>query len=86
MIYLAYSFGSVLIIEILMTLMNLTVANSPMDFPKPFEFYPCSLNNSTQMIDCTNDPQFPFPFYLHSDFLKNNLKWTIFLGLDIQFF
>ena len=90
MIYLAKSMGIVLVIEMLMTLTNLTAANSPMMFPKPYEYYPCENKNMT--VNCNNiigdnsSPEFIFPLYLQTNYFQNkNLNWAIFFGIDIQF-
>jgi hypothetical protein len=56
-------------------LLNLTSLSSPYEFPPPFN---ASYPNSTYP-----EGYYIVPLYLKSDFLRENLGWTNFLGFDI---
>ena len=61
--------GVVLVIEMLMTLTNLTAANSPMMFPKPYEYYPCNMTvNCNNIIGDNSSTEFIFPLYLQTNY------------------
>ena len=86
-----------MILKYLLVLTNLTFANTPMGFPKDFEYYPCQnvLTNpeapkqeQVHNIVCPDansmdSQKYLFPWYIRSDFLRDNLTWTMFLGIDL---
>jgi hypothetical protein len=75
MLILSFTIGFTLIFEYFLTLTNLSAANTPMPFPKPFSRYPCRdkliINKKTDKReyntagepDCTNMRSYFFPFF-----------------------
>jgi hypothetical protein len=49
MLIMSYAFGTILALEYLITLTNLTVVNTPQSFPRPFEYYPCRTNTTIEV-------------------------------------
>jgi hypothetical protein len=101
MLYMSWAFGFTIITEYILSLTNLTTVNSPQNFPRPFDSYPCNVavpqpdwdeytkaNHKYKIADCSNLPEynFPFPWFLQVDFLYNNLNWAIFFSIDIEFY
>lgn len=76
MLYMTYIIGVSLALEYILMLTNLTSLNSPMPFPFHFSPYPSAMH-STDL--------YSIPWFLKSDFLKNNLDWTIYLGINIEY-
>ena len=75
-------------IEYLMSLMNLNYANSPMDFPEPYQYYPCSFNNATSSVDCSGiyTTGYVMPLFINSETLRSNLPLAMYLGIDMLTF
>ena len=73
MVIMAYTFGFTLATEYFLLLTNLNSVNSPMEFPTDLAPYPVK-----------NEELFLFPWFFKIDFLKNNLNWTVFFGIDID--
>lgn len=87
--YIAVAICFSLIGKYLMVLTNLTFANTPMGFPKGFEYYPCAPDASQPGgIDCpdsvnTDSQKYYFPWYMRYDYLRDNATEAMFLGIDI---
>jgi hypothetical protein len=56
-------------------LLNLTSISSPQSFPDNFLVYP-NANDTTG--------EYLIPLYLKSTFLRENLNWTTFFGIDVE--
>jgi hypothetical protein len=77
MLYMSYTFGTVLAIEYLTTLLNLTTANSPMSFPSFYPIFP-------EIVDGVATSPYFIPLILKSEFLRTNLEWTSFFTIDLK--
>jgi hypothetical protein len=74
-----------------MTLTNLSFANSPLSFPKEYQYYPCVEQTippteggaASTVVNCNVEQQFFFPWFTGIDFLKNDLEWTMFFSIDV---
>ena len=85
--FILYSVAANFVIEYLLTLTNLSVANSPMRFPSPYEHYPCTYDGTKMNCPTSADQQeYPFPWFMRFDFLRENLDWALFFSIDVQFF
>jgi hypothetical protein len=76
MLYMAIIIGISLCLEYILMVTNLTSLNSPMPFPYHFSPYPTAVH--TKEI-------YAVPWFLKYDFLKNNLEWTMYLGINIEY-
>lgn len=82
---LAKIIGFSMIFEYFMTLMNITTLNSPMQFPAPYQNYPClPPNEGSSAPDCSKiyNSGYAMPLFINT-FLKNNLPWAMYLGIDV---
>jgi hypothetical protein len=77
MLYMSYTFGTVLAFEYLTTLLNLTSANSPMSFPSFYPVFPL-------LVDGVATSPYFIPLILKSEFLRTNLEWASFLSVDLR--
>lgn len=77
MLYMSYTFGTVLAFEYLLTLFNLSSANSPMIFPENYPIFPPIVNG-------TATSPFMIPIFLNSQSLTNNLEWAAFFSIDFN--
>lgn len=89
--YIVNAIGLSLMLKYVLTLTNLTFANTPMGFPKDFTYYPCEENPTTLEISCptvdnTDSQKYFFPWYMRYDFLRNNPNWTQFFNIDVQLY
>jgi hypothetical protein len=64
----------------LVTLTNLTSANSPMTFPRSYLTFPCE-----KLPECPLTT-FTFPLFMHSELLRNQLDLVLYLGINVQSF
>ncbi len=73
-------------IEYFLTLVNLTSQNSPMTFPHPYQYYPCSVKtDENNRLDCDKvyTSGYAMPLFINIPLLKDNLPWAMYLGIDI---
>lgn len=59
-----------------------------MDFPEPYQFYPCSFNNGTSSVDCTGiyTNGNIMPLFINSETLRSNLPLAMYLGINMLTF
>jgi hypothetical protein len=89
--YIINAISASLILKYILVLTNLTFANSPMGFPPEFKYYPCEEMKEKDIIIGINCPnaqsmdaqKYFFPWYIRNDFLRDNLTWTTYLGIDL---
>lgn len=74
MLIMTYAFGIIFATEYILMLTNLTSLNSPMPFPANMEPYPVK----------EDAHEFIIPWFTKVDFLRENLIWTSFFGIDIE--
>jgi hypothetical protein len=86
--YIAHAIGASMTIEYLLSLTNLNYANSPMDFPEPYQYYPCSYNNATSSVDCSGiyTTGYIMPLFINSETLRSDLPLAMYLGIDMLTF
>ena len=87
--YIIFAVSANVVFEYMLTLTNMTNANSPMEFPSQYTLTPCKLDATLPtQISCPEDggSEFLFPLFMKSAFLRENLDWALFLGIDVQFF
>lgn len=98
--YFVNAIAITMVLKYILVLTNLTFANTPMGFPSGFEYYPCQTltanpdapkEQQVTEIDCPDhesmDAQkYLFPWYIRHDFLRDNLTWTLFFGIDLQMY
>jgi hypothetical protein len=81
--YILYAICANMIFEYGMTLSNLNFANSPMQFPAQYKYYPCKLEGAA--LNCAVEYQsYFFPWYRRFESLRLNLDWAMFLSIAVQ--
>lgn len=81
--YILYAICANMIFEYGMLLSNLSFANSPMQFPAQYKYYPCKLKPDGASLDCEVDQTYFFPWYRRFDSLDTHLDWAMFLSIAV---